>query len=458
MSAGQPADTPCISMDDSNSAGSNPKTGISHIRWIVCLLLFAATALIYSDRQFLSLLKSTLALEIHWTDSQFAMVNSFFLGAYALGLLFAGRLIDRVGVKAGYAATLLLWSIAAVCHTLVSSVSGFVFARIFLGLSEAGNFPSAIKVIALWFPSSERAFATSICNTGANVGAIAAPLLVAWLLSHWTWHAPFLVAGGAGLAWVVLWIFFYNRPERHGAVSPSELSLIQGGEADRGGTQAEEITMPVPMPVLLGLRQTWSFIVAKFLTDPVWFFLLFWLPDYFKKTRHLDIKSSWPHLMGIYALVTLISLLGGYFPGYLLRRGWSVTRARKTALLTYAVMVLPILAVGEAGDWTAVALIGLAGGAHQAWSSNLFTTVSDMFPRRAIATIIGIGSTAGALGGMLFQYCCGSLLDHYGPDHAGTGYLVLFAYAAFAYLTAYFFNNLLAKNYQPIPLDEARAH
>ena len=422
----------------------------THIRWIVCLFLFAATALIYSDRQFLSLLKSTLALEIHWTDSQFATVNSCFLGAYALGLLFAGRLIDKVGVRVGYAATLLLWSLAAVTHSMVSTVSGFMLARIFLGFSEAGNFPSAIKVIALWFPSSERAFATSICNTGANVGAIAAPLLVAWLLKHWTWHAPFLVAGGAGVVWVVLWAFFYRRPEHHGAVSPAELSRIQDGS--NTSTESNET---VPMAVLLKLRQTWSFIVAKFLTDPVWFFLLFWLPDYFKKTRHLDIKSSWPHLMGIYALVTLISLVGGYFPGYLLRRGWSVTRARKTALFTYAVMVLPILCVGMAGDWIAVALIGLAGGAHQAWSSNLFTTVSDMFPRRAIATVIGIGSTAGALGGMLFQYCCGKLLDHYGVDHAGAGYLVLFAYAALAYLTAYFFNNLLAKNYQPIPLDNA---
>jgi ACS family hexuronate transporter-like MFS transporter len=236
----------------------------TRVRWIVCLLLFIATALIYSDRQFLSLLKSTLAVQIHWSDSQFAMVNSCFLGAYAIGLLFAGRLIDRVGVKVGYAATLLLWSIAAFSHTLVSTVSGFMLARIFLGLSEAGNFPSAIKVIALWFPSSERAFATSICNTGANVGAIAAPLLVAWLLSHWTWHSPFLVAGAAGLAWVAIWVFFYKKPEHHGSVSPAELSLIRAG-----GGPSPESNDPVPMAVLLGLRQTWSFIVAKFLTDPV---------------------------------------------------------------------------------------------------------------------------------------------------------------------------------------------
>lgn len=421
----------------------------SHVRWWICSLIFLATALIYSDRQFLSLLKSTLAVEIHWTDSQFAIVNTCFLGAYAFGLLFVGRIIDKVGVRTGYAFTVLFWGVAAYSHTLVSSVGGFIAARIFLGLSEAGNFPAAVKAVAQWFPAAERAFATTIVNAGANVGAVFAPLLVAWLLGFSTWHAPFFVAGTAGLLWVVAWWLFYRSPEDHRGVSPEELSWIRDG-----AQAAPQKTETVPWSRVAAIPQTWSFVVAKFLTDPVWFFLLFWLPDYFKKTRHLDIKASWPHLMTIYAVVTALSLLGGYFPGYLVKRGWSVTRARKTALLTYAVLVLPVTLVGTAGDWTAVFLIGLVGAAHQAWSANLFTTVSDMFPRSTIATIIGMGSMAGAVGSMIFQYFCGRILQSYGVANAGSGYFLLFAYAASAYLVAFFLNHLLAPNYRPVDMEE----
>lgn len=421
----------------------------SNIRWWICLLIFLATALLYSDRQFLSLLKSTLTLQIHWSDSQFASVNSCFLGAYAFGLLFVGRIIDKVGVRVGYAVSILFWSFAALSHTLVTSVEGFMLARIFLGLSEAGNFPSAIKAIAQWFPATERAFATSIFNSGANVGAIAAPVLVAWLLTFTTWHAPFIIAGVAGFVWVAVWLLFYRSPEQHPLVSKAEFALIRSGS----DSAAEENTTPIPWIELIRLPQSWSFFTSKFLTDPVWFFLLFWLPDYFKKTRHLDIKSSWPHLMTVYALVTVISLCGGYFPGYLLKRGWSVTRARKTALFIYALLVLPILAIGTAGDWIAVLLIGMVGGAHQSWSANLFTTVSDMFPRKAIGTLIGIGSMTGAVGSMLFQFFCGHILDLYGPEHANAGYFLLFAYAASAYLIAFGLNNLLAPSYKPLDLD-----
>jgi ACS family hexuronate transporter-like MFS transporter len=372
-------------------------------------------------------------------------VNSCFLGAYAFGLLFIGRIIDKVGVRIGYAVTILFWSIAALSHTLVTSVEGFMLARVFLGISESGNFPAAIKAITQWFPSTERAFATTLFNSGANVGAIAAPFLVAWLLSFSSWKTPFAIAGVAGLLWVVVWLLFYRSPEHHPWLSKGEFAWIRN---DAGSD--DDHSVPVPWINLLRLPQSWSFIVAKFLTDPVWFFLLFWLPDYFKKTRHLDIKSSWPLLMTVYSLVTLISLCGGYFPGYLLNKGWSVTRARKTALLIYAVLVLPILAIGFTGNWGAVLLIGLVGGAHQAWSANLFTTVSDMFPRKAIGTLIGMGSMAGAVGSMLFQFFCGHILDLYGPDQAITGYFLLFAYAAFAYLIAFGMNNLLAPSYQPL--------
>ncbi len=424
----------------------------THWRWAICLIVFFATTIIYSDRQFLSLLKSTLATEIHWTDSQFASVNACFLGAYAFGLLFFGRFIDRVGVKIGYATTVLLWSLAALSHTLVTSVEGFMAARIFLGLSEAGNFPAAIKAIAQWFPRAERAFATALFNSGANVGAILAPFLVAWLLRNsFTWHSCFFIAGGAGVIWVVVWWSVYSTPDKNRLVSPAELALIRSDPVS-----PEETAPAIPWLSLFRYSQTWSFIVAKFLTDPVWFFLLFWLPDYFKKTRHLDIKASWPHLMTIYAVVTVLSLIGGYFPGYLVRHGWSVTRARKTGLFCYALFVIPILAVGQVGDWTAVLIIGLAGAAHQSWSANLFTTVSDMFPRNTIGSLIGVGSMAGAIGSMLFQNFCGHILDLYGPDHAQDGYFLLFAYAASAYLVAFGLQHLLAPKFEPLNLHKTQ--
>jgi ACS family hexuronate transporter-like MFS transporter len=422
-----------------------PPSRPSHLRWWICFIIFLATMIIYSDRQFLSLLKTTLANEIHWNDTQFGTVNSCFLGAYAIGLLFFGRIIDRVGVKAGYAATVLLWSLAALSHTLVTTVGGFMIARIFLGLSEAGNFPAAVKTIALWFPQAERAFATTLFNSGANVGAIIAPLLVAWLLQFSTWHAPFFVAGAAGVMWVAAWWLFYAAPERHSLVSPEELAYIRSNSVS-----PSQDAPAVPWLQLFVYPQAWSFFVAKFLTDPVWFFLLFWLPDYFKKTRHLDLKASWPHLMTIYAIVTVLSLVGGYLPGYLVRRGWSVTRARKTGLFLYALFVLPVLTVGGAGDWTAVVIIGIVGAAHQAWSANLFTTVSDMFPRNCIASLVGIGSMTGAVGSMLFQFLCGHILDLYGAEHAQAGYFLLFSYAAFAYLVAFGLQHLLAPSFEPL--------
>jgi len=415
----------------------------THLRWGICFLAFVATAIIYSDRQFLSLLKSTLTDEIHWTDSQFGLVSSCFLGAYAVGLLFFGWFIDRVGVKVGYATSVFFWSLSAMAHALVGSVNGFLVARVFLGVSEAGNFPAAIKTIAQWFPRSERAFATALFNSGANVGAIGAPILVAWLLQHGTWHLPFILAGSAGLIWVVAWWIFYAAPQKHAGISASELAWIES-DREREDDPAERI----PWITLLRCRQTWSFIQAKFLTDPVWFFLLIWLPDYFKKTRGLDIKSSWPHLATIYIIVTVLSLMGGWLTGHLVKRGWSVTRARKTGLFCFALLVIPILAVERTGDWGAVFLIGLAGAAHQAWSANLFTTVSDMFPKGAIGTVIGIGSTAGSTGSMIFIYLCGALLQHYGK----TGYHILFAYCSCAYVIAFILQHLLAPRFAPLHL------
>lgn len=415
-------------------------------RWLICALLFFATTINYVDRQILSLIKPILDHELGWTNEQFGYVNSAFQGAYALGLLAFGWFIDRFGTKLGYALSIAAWSVAAMGHALVFSIGGFFAARVALGLGEGGNFPSAIKAVALWFPKRERALATSIFNSGANVGAIVAPAVVPWIALTWGWHYAFLAAGAAGFAWLFFWLPLYNVPEKIARLEPAELDLIR---SDREAAPAEKI----PWLKLLGYRQTWSFIVAKFMTDPVWWFFLIWLPDYFKKTRGLDIKNSWVHLVSIYAVVTVLSILGGWITGHLANSGWTVTRARKLGMFLFALCTLPILAVTQVGDWTAVLLIGLAGSAHQAWSANLYTTVSDMFPKHAIASVIGIGGMAGSIGGMLFPIYSGKLLDRFtAAGNVTGGYAVLFGICACAYLVTFALHHLLAPRFEPLEL------
>jgi ACS family hexuronate transporter-like MFS transporter len=434
----------------SPAAGSSVRAveaaAIGKYRWLICALLFLATTINYVDRQILSLIKPILDQQLGWNNAQFGMTNSFFQLAYAVSLLFFGWLIDRVGTKIGYAISIVAWSLAAMSHAFVGSIVGFYTARVALGLGEGGNFPSSIKAVALWFPKKERAFATSIFNAGTNVGAIVAPAIVPPLAAAWGWQSAFVVAGIAGLIWLFLWIPFYDVPDRSRHVSGKELEYIRSDVDEEHGEGR------VRWLALLGHRQTWSFIVAKFMTDPVWWFFLIWLPDYFKQTRHLDIKQSWVHLVTIYVIVTVLSILGGWFTGYLNRRGYTVTRARKTGMLICAVCVLPILVVTRVGNWQAVLLIGLAGAAHQAWSANLYTTVSDMFPKRAVASVIGLGGMAGSLGGVIFPILSGWLLDkfHRTTGSVTAGYAVLFTICGSAYLIAYGVNHLLAPKYEPM--------
>ena len=425
-----------------------PAAPSGNYRWVICALLFFATTINYIDRQILSLIKPILDQELGWTNAQFGYVNSAFQGAYAIGLLAFGWFIDRFGTKIGYAVSITAWSIAAMGHALVFSISGFFAARVALGLGEGGNFPSAIKAVALWFPKRERALATSIFNSGANVGAIIAPAVVPWIALTWGWHYAFIAAGVAGLVWLFFWLPFYNVPEKIRQLEAAELALIR---SDR----EVPVTEKIPWLRLLGYRQTWSFIVAKFMTDPVWWFLLIWLPDYFKKTRGLDIKNSWVHLVSIYSVVTVLSIFGGWVTGHLANSGWTVTRARKTGMFIFALCTLPILVVTQVGDWTAVLLIGLAGSAHQAWSANLYTTVSDMFPKNAIASVIGIGGMAGSVGGILFPIYSGKLLDRFtaAGDVTG-GYAVLFGICACAYLVTFVLHHLLAPRFEPMKLKE----
>jgi MFS transporter, ACS family, hexuronate transporter len=423
--------------------------GFRNYRWIICALLFLATTVNYMDRQILSLIKEILDKEIGWTNTQFGLVNSAFQFAYAVGLLGFGWFIDRFGTKIGYAVSIAAWSVAAMGHALVGSFHGFIAARISLGLGEGGNFPSAIKAVALWFPKRERAFATSIFNAGTNAGALIAPAIIPWMAFKFGWRSAFIAAGILGILWLLLWLPFYNVPEKIKRLSAGELALIR---SDLDETANDN---KVSWLSLLSYRQTWSFVVAKFLTDPVWWFFLIWLPDFFKKTYALDIKKSWKHLVTIYAIVTVLSIFGGWITGFLTKKGWTVTRARKTGMFLFALCVIPVFFATKFSVWPAVFLIALAGSAHQAWSANLFTTVSDMFPKKAIASIVGLGGMAGAVGGIIFPIYCGKVLDHFKAAGNETGaYAHLLHMLPFAYLLAFALHHLLAPRFEQVQLRE----
>jgi len=429
-----------------STAAAQP--GASRYRWIVCALLFFATTINYVDRQILALIKPILDDQLHWSNEQYGNTVAFFSGAYAFSLLIFGWFVDRFGTKIGYAVSIAAWSVAAMAHAFVGSVTGFYAARVALGLGEGGNFPSAIKAVALWFPKRERALATSIFNAGANVGAVVAPLTVPFVALKLGWHWAFIFAGLSGLVWLFLWLPFYNVPEKIAAANAAELAHIRSDQDDtsRDGEKVSWFD-------LLGYRQTWSFVIAKGLTDPVWWFFLVWLPDFFKQTRHLDIKNSSLSVAVIYGLATVLSIFGGWIVGALTKAGWSITRARKTGLFVFACCVLPILSVQFVGDWTAVLVIALACAAHQAWSANLFTTASDMFPKRAVASVVGLGGMVGSGMNIVFPIVAGRLLDIFkAQGNVSGGYAVLFAGCAFAYLAAFGLQHLLAPRFEMVDL------
>jgi ACS family hexuronate transporter-like MFS transporter len=437
-----------VPIEAASSALSGPSTAGGRYRWIICALLFVATTILYVDRQILSLLKGTLDQEFHWTNEQFGDVTAAFQASYGIGLLGYGWFVDRWGVKIGYALTMAGWSLAAMGHSLVFSVRGFIVARGALGLAESGNFPSAIKAVALWFPKKERALATAIFNSGANVGPVLAPATIPFMAAAAGWRSTFIIVGAMGILWQAGWWFFYETPQRQRRLGARELAYIQSDADDPTGGGR------VSWPRLLNHRQTWAFVFAKLLTDPVWWFFLFWLPDYFKKSRGLDIQQSWVYLVSIYGIVTILSVFGGWVTGMLVRSGWTVTRARKTGLFFFALCVTPICLATRASLWGAVALIGLAASAHQAWSANLFTTVSDIFPKKAIASVVGIGGLAGSIGGIYFPHFTGRLLDHFEKLNRPTeGYSILFGICACAYLAAFGLNHLLAPHFTPIQLE-----
>lgn len=426
---------------------------LGNYRWTIVALLFFATTINYLDRQVVGLLKPTLEKEFAWSELDYSRIVQVFSAAYAIGLLVFGRFIDRIGTKMGYSIAIIFWSMAAMGHALATSTLGFIFARIGLGLGEAGNFPAAIKTVAEWFPKKERALATGIFNSGANIGAVVAPILVPWILGIYGWQMAFIVTGAVGFIWLVVWYITYEIPAKQAKLSKAEFDYIHSDNENTPDELADH-GKPVSWGELLSVRQTWAFVFGKMLTDPIWWFFLFWLQDYFSTTFHLDTKKPNLYLAVLYTLVSIGSIGGGYLSSALISRGWSVWKARKTSMLIFALLVIPVIAVRFGPDiWTTVALIGLAGAAHQAWSANIFTTASDMFPKRAVSSVVGIGSMAGSVGGIIFPEIVGRILDSY--KRAGdvqSGYGIIFLMCGSAYLLAWLVMHLLAPKMQPVTL------
>ncbi len=402
----------------------------TRFRWVICALLFLATVINYLDRSVLGVLAGTLQKEIGWTDTQYGDINAAFQLAYAVGFVALGWLVDRTGTRVGYAVSLIFWSVAAAAHALARNAFGFGVARFFLGLGEAGNFPCAIKAVAEWFPRKERAFATGLFISGTTVGAVLAPLVVPWLTINWGWQSAFAVTGFAGLAWVVLWWPLYRKPQDHPRVDAAELAHIQSDQDEGVG--------PVKLRAVMPHRQTRSIALVKFLTDPIWWFYLFWAGKFLQDKFGVDLKHLGVPLVCIYLLADVGSIAGGWFSSSLIKNGWTPHAARKAAMLVCAVCVLPVVYVPiTSSETVAVALLGLAAACHQGFAANVFTLASDMFPRRAVGSVVGISGMAGGLGGFLFQMGVGRVKDVTGS------YIVPFAIAGTIYLVAMLAMHLL---------------
>ena len=450
------------------------KETIGKYRWTICTLLFFATTVNYLDRQVLSLLKPTLEEEFGWSNSDYANIASVFQFTYAISMLFAGRIIDKLGTKKGFAWAIIIWSIGAVLHAIAIplgegiatilgwigiaavpvSIAGFMLSRAVLGFGESGNFPAAIKATAEYFPKKERSFATGIFNSGANVGAILAPLTVPWIAKHWGWEAAFFIIGAIGFLWLFFWLAFYEKPEKQKRLSAAELEYIHSDTEQSELTASTATAEKVSWFKLLAYKQTWAFTFGKFMTDGVWWFFLFWLPAYLKDQYGMTGTEIMLPLSLLYSMTMFGSIGGGYFPIYFIRKGYQPYDGRMKAMLLIALIPLVVLAaqpLGSISFWMPVILIGIGASAHQAWSANLFTTVSDMFPKKAVASIVGIGGMAGGIGGVIVTKAGGALFDHYKAlGHIETGYTIMFAFCAIAYLIAWGVMKTLVPKYKPI--------
>jgi len=412
------------------------------LRWSICGLLFFATTVNYVDRQVLGILKPVLEKELGWTEQDYGWVVFTFQLAYALMMPFAGRAMDWLGTRIGYALAVMVWSAASMMHSLASTPLQFAMARFALGLGEASNFPAAIKTVADWFPRRERAFATGIFNSGSNIGAVVAPLIVLNVTAHFGWRASFLVTGSLDVVWLIAWLTFYRRPSEHKLLSSEERRMIESDHAD-------EQVVKVRYSQLINKRPTWAFLLGKFMTDPVWWFYLFWIPGFLHDKYALNLTQLGLPLVIIYLVADFGSIFGGWLSTGLLARGWNLSAARKGAMLICAVAVLPVSLIMFTGGnlWLTVSLISLATAAHQGWSANLFTLTSDTFPRPAVGSVVGLGGMGGAFGGMLVAPAIGKWLDYsnksYGP---------LFIAAGSAYLIALLIIHLLVPKVRQVEL------
>lgn len=444
---------------------------IGKYRWTICALLFFATTVNYLDRQVLSLLAPELSTKFSWTNTDYGNITAVFQFVYALSMLFVGRIIDKMGTKAGYTWAIVIWSVGAILHALAIhigegihamgltavsvSVIGFMIARAVLGFGEAGNFPAAIKATAEYFPKKERSFATGIFNSGANVGAILAPLTVPFIAQHWGWEMAFVFIGAVGFLWLIFWNIYYDKPEKQKRLSATELAYIRSDEDERvDQNESPEKATKVKWLKLLGYNQTWSFTIGKFLTDGVWWFFLFWLPKYLEAQYGLTGTQIAFPLFVLYSLTMFGSIGGGWFPMYFIKKGYEAYDGRMRAMLMIAVIPLVVLLaqpLGSYGYWVPVLLIGIGASAHQAWSANIFTTVSDMFPKKAIASVVGIGGMAGGIGGVLVSLAGGHLFDYYKSiGKIEAGYTIMFTFCALAYLIAWVLMKALVPKYKPI--------
>jgi MFS transporter, ACS family, hexuronate transporter len=442
-------------------ASSGHRQRIGYYRWIICGLLFLAATVNYIDRQVIGILKPTLQQEFGWSEMDYADIVFAFQLAYAVGLLLSGRLMDKLGTRLGFSIAIVIWSVAAMAHAEATwfgpavagllgafglaysaSVAGFMAARFLLGLGESGNFPASIKAVAEWFPKRERALATGIFNSGTNVGALLSPLAVPWITINYGWWWAFVATGLIGFIWIVLWWPLYSSPDRHPKVSPSELAYIQSDPVDPPAR--------VPLREVLAHRQAWAFAIGKFMTDPVWWLYLFWVPDFLNRNHGIDLKHMGPPLITIYLIADIGSIGGGWLSSALLKRGWSVNAARKTAMLTFAIAVVPIVFASQTSSlWVATLLVALAAAAHQGWSANIFTIASDTFPRHAVGTVVGFGGMAGAVGGMGIAKVTGFILEKTGS------YLPVFLIAGSAYLAALLIIHLLVPKLEPVVLRDS---
>ncbi len=429
---------------------------ISKYRWTICGLVFFATTINYLDRQVISLLKSTLSKDLHWDDGDYANIEIAFKLFYAFGMLGAGRVIDKLGTKIGYALSTALWSLAAFAHAFASGVVSFAIVRSALGITEAGNFPSAIKVVAEWFPKKERALATGIFNSGSNFGAIVAPLTVPFIASEMGWQWAFIITGVLGFIWLLFWWILYEVPAKSAKLSKAEFDYIHS-DLDESSVEEDAEKAKISWTKLLTYKQTWAFAIGKLLTDPIWWFYLFWLPDFLESEYHLKITEAALPIALVYTISTIGSIGGGWLPMYMIKKGWLVFKARKTSMFLFALLVLPIVfaqILGSINMWYAVIVIGIAAAAHQAWSCNIFTIVSDMFPKRATASVTGIGGMFGGLGGILLSmFVQKNMFVYYRSiNQIETAYYIMFGVCSAAYILAWVIMHFLVPKMKKIDL------